>query len=152
VLTINFKAAFMLMKAVIPTMIKQNKGVIVNNTSNLAFVAKPRAAIYGPSKAALVQLTKSAAIDWASYNIRVNAVAPANTNTAMLQQVLQELPTRYPDLFDREHIEVDYKSSIPLGRFSEPSEIAWVIAFLASEAASFISGAVVPVDGGLSAQ
>ncbi|WP_372365303.1 SDR family NAD(P)-dependent oxidoreductase [Candidatus Uabimicrobium sp. HlEnr_7] len=150
VLTINFKAVFMLTKAIIPVMIKQGKGVIVNNASSLGLFAKPRCAIYGPSKAALVQLTKNLAIDWAASGIRANAIAPSNVNTPMLQQVLGELSDNDPQ--KQKDMESSWASSIPIGRFAEPMEIAWTIAFLASDASSFVTGAIINVDGGETAQ
>lgn len=151
VLTVNLKAAFMLMKAVIPSMIKNGRGAIVNNASDQALIGKRYSAIYGASKAALAQLTRSAALDWSPYGIRVNCVAPGSTDTPMLRKVLKTLHERYPAVYPRDS-ESFYKTAIPLGRFASPREIAWVIVFLASEAASFITGAIIPVDGGYTAQ
>jgi NAD(P)-dependent dehydrogenase (short-subunit alcohol dehydrogenase family) len=151
VLTVNLKAPFMLIKAVLPYMIRQEKGAIVNNTSDQALIGKRHAAIYGASKAALAQLTKSAALDWGAHGIRVNCVAPGSTDTPMLRRVIAELHTRYPSVYPEDNAEA-YRSNIPLGRFAVPSEIAAVIAFLASDAASFITGAILPVDGGGTAQ
>jgi len=151
VFAVNFMAPFALMKAVIPHMVRQGRGAIVNNTSDQVLVGKRHAASYGASKAALAQLTKSAAVDWGPKGVRINCVAPGSTDTSMLRQVLGELHERYPDSYPRDGASL-YKKSIPLGRFAEPSEIAWVIVFLASEAASFITGATIPVDGGFTAQ
>ncbi len=151
VLTVNLKAPFMLIKAVLPYMIRQKKGAIVNTTSDQALIGKRHAAIYGASKAGLAQLTKSAALDWGPHGIRVNCVAPGSTDTPMLRRVITELHTRYPSVYPEDNAEA-YRSSIPLGRFAAPSEIAAVIAFLASDAASFITGTVLSVDGGGTAQ
>ena len=147
VLAINLKAPFLLMKSVIPHMLRQGKGAIVNNASDQAFIGKRDSAIYGASKAALAQLTMSAALDWGPRGIRVNCVAPGSTDTPMLRRVLDELSSRR-----QQPLEDVYKAAVPLGRFAEPREIAWVIAFLASDAASFMTGAIVPVDGGGVAQ
>ena len=151
VLTVNFKAPFMLMKSVIPYMKLQGRGAIVNNTSDQAFVGKKGSAAYGASKAALAQLSKSAALDWAPHGIRINAIAPGSTDTPMLRQVLGDLHQRYPEAFPTASEEF-YVSGIPMKRFADPGEIAWAAAFLASDAASFITGTVLAVDGGFTAQ
>lgn len=151
VLTVNFKAPFMLIKAVLPCMLRQRSGSIVSIASDQAVIGKRHSAVYGASKAALAQLTKSAALDWGPHGIRFNCVAPGSTDTAMLRRVLGELHERYPDAYPRDS-ETLYRESIPLRRFAAPEEIAWVVAFLASDASSFMTGAVIPVDGGYTAQ
>lgn len=151
VLSVNLKAPFMLIKAALPHMLRQQSGSVVNNASDQALIGKRRSAIYGASKAALAQLTKSAALDWGPHGIRFNCVAPGSTDTPMLQRVLRELHERYPDVYPHD-TDTLYKDSVPLGRFARPEEIAWLIAFLASDASSFLTGALIPVDGGYSAQ
>lgn len=150
VLDVNLLAPFLLMQAVIPHLIAAGGGAIVNVASDQAFVGKKGSAIYGASKAALAQLARSAALDWAAHGIRVNAIAPGSTDTPMLRQVFADLRRRYPDAFPVEGAEA-YVGAIPLGRLAEPREIAWTIAFLASDAASFITGTVLAVDGGFTA-
>ena len=151
VLSVNLKAPFMLIKAVLPHMLKQQSGSVVNNASDQALVGKRYSAIYGASKAALAQLTKSAALDWGPHGIRFNCVAPGSTDTPMLRRVLGELHARYPDVYPQDSDKL-YKDSIAFKRFATPEEIAWVVAFLASDASSFMTGTLIPVDGGFTAQ
>lgn len=151
VLTVNLKAPFMMIKAALPHMLKRKSGSIINVASDQALVGKRHSAIYGASKAALAQLTKSAAIDWGPHGVRVNCIAPGSTDTPMLRRVLAELHERYPEGYPQDTAS-SYRHSIAVDRFAEPQEIAWLVAFLASEASSFMTGTVIPIDGGFTAQ
>jgi NAD(P)-dependent dehydrogenase (short-subunit alcohol dehydrogenase family) len=151
VFRINFLAAYALMRAVLPGMAERRQGTIVNIASDQALIGKQVSAAYGASKAAIAQLSRSAALDWARFGIRVNCIAPGSTETSMLASVIGELSERYPDRFPLSSAE-SYRAGVPQGRFAAPSEIAAAVAFLASDAASFITGVILPVDGGGTAQ
>jgi NAD(P)-dependent dehydrogenase (short-subunit alcohol dehydrogenase family) len=150
VMNVNFIAPFLLMKAVLPGMAAAKHGAIVNIASDQALIGKPLSAAYGASKGALAQLTRSAAIDFGRDNVRVNCIAPGSTDTAMLQQVMEQSRS-FQSLYPPPHGVGFRMDSVPLARLAQPVEIAMAAVFLASDAASFITGAVLPVDGGVTA-
>jgi NAD(P)-dependent dehydrogenase (short-subunit alcohol dehydrogenase family) len=113
-------------------------GAIVNLSSMNGRVAFPMRLVYCTSKAAVIMMTEVLASEWASYDIRVNAVAPGNVNAPMFQRVVEEGV-----------VDVDaYLRHTPMGRFAEPEEIAESILFLASDRSSYVTGTVLVVDGG----
>lgn len=145
VIATNLTAVFQLCRAVVPVMRHQfvecgRTGAIVNIASDWALVAAHTAAAYGASKGAIAQLTRSMAIDHATDGIRVNAVCPGDTETDMLLSGRGE--EERAEVLDR------LGDAIPLGRVGQPADIAAAVAFLASDAASYITGILLPVDGG----
>ncbi len=131
---INMKAAFVCSKEIVKYMKEEGKGVIINTSSMVSLYGQPRGVAYPMSKYAVNGLTKSLARELGKYNIRVNAVSPGVTNTDMVSN----LP--------KEYIEPLLKT-IPLGRMGEPEELANAYLFLASDLASYITGAILQVDG-----
>jgi len=150
VFAVNVHAPFLLMQQLLPAMAAAGRGAVVNVASDQALIGKPLSAAYGASKAALAQLTKSAAIDWGARGIRINCVAPGSTDTAMLHRVIAELDARRGQPAAGSNAGFQ-PGAVPLGRMAQPDEIAHAVVFLASDAASYLSGAVIPVDGGVTA-
>ncbi|MEK9283847.1 MULTISPECIES: SDR family oxidoreductase [unclassified Bradyrhizobium] len=139
VLEVNLTGPFLCTKAAVPLMRDGNGGAIVNITSISAVRASTLRSAYGTSKAGLAHLTKQLAVELASLNIRVNAVAPGPVDTAMAKQV------------HTAEIRADYHDAIPLNRYGLEEELAEAIFFLCSDRASYITGQILAVDGGFDA-
>jgi NAD(P)-dependent dehydrogenase (short-subunit alcohol dehydrogenase family) len=137
--TLNFTSAAMLMQALYPTLKAANGAAVVNVSSVAGMVGVRNTAIYGAIKAALSQLTRALAVEWATDKIRVNAVMPWFTRTPLTEPVLAQ-PSVGGSIVAR----------TPLGRVAEADEIASAIAFLCLPASSYITGQNVIVDGGMS--
>jgi len=136
VLNINLKSVFNYTKAVIKNMIAQKYGKIVNISSVVGIIGNAGQANYVASKAGIIGLTKSNAKEFASRNINVNAVAPGFIETDMTSKLTEQ---------QREA----YMNFVPLKRFGKPEDVAKVVAFLCSDDANYITGQVIPVDGGM---
>ena len=148
VMAVNAKGTFLGMKAVIPAMRKRHGGAIVNVSSISGHCGSAVATAYTASKHAVLGMTKSAALDLAEYDIRVNAVCPAPIDTPMVRNLGARQQAKDPS-FD---IAAVMSSGTPLKRLGDPDEVASAILFLASEQSSFITGAGLPVDGGVLAK
>lgn len=144
VMAVNVKAIFLMCREVIPAMVSNGGGSIINTSSGWGLAGGARAAVYCASKGAVVLLTRAMAIDHGPQKIRVNCICPGDTDTNMLREEagqLQEDETRF--LAD--------SAKRPLGRIGTPEEIAQAALYLASDAASFVTGTSLVVDGGGSA-
>ena len=140
-LDVNAKGAFFLSQALGRSMLESGWGRIVNVSSQAGLVALEQHAAYGASKGAMNMLTKVLAIEWGPRGVTVNAVAPTVILTPMGEAFWNEPERREPML-----------EKIPLGRFGVPTEVASVVAFLASDHAALINGAIIPIDGGYTAR
>jgi len=133
---INMKGAFNCTKAVIRNMSRKRYGRIVNVVSVVGEIGNPGQANYSATKAGLIGFTKSIAKEFASRNITVNAVSPGFIDTDITKDLTPDLKKKYMD-------------AIPLGRFGKPEDVSGIIAFLLSDNASYITGEVVKVNGGV---
>ncbi len=141
VLGINLSGVFYCMRSQLPYMLEQGGGVIVNVSSVAGLTGLAMAAAYTASKHGVVGLTKAAALEYARKNIRVNAVCPVFTKTPMVEAMFELDPT----------FEEKLKRSIPMRRYGTPEEVADAIRWLCSDAASFMTGHALPLDGGIMA-
>jgi NAD(P)-dependent dehydrogenase (short-subunit alcohol dehydrogenase family) len=143
-IAVNLKALVYLAQAAHEAL-RQTRGSFTVIASNKGLVAQRRSPLYVATKGAAVQLARALALDWAPEGIRCNAICPGLVDTGMLQRFVSALP-------DPERSRRELAAEQPLGRLARPSECADVALFLASQAASFITGVALPVDGGFTAQ
>lgn len=146
IIGINILGVYYLLKRVIPVMKSQQKGSIVLMGSDQAFVGKASSSVYGMTKGAIGQLTKSTAIDYAPYNIRVNCICPGTIDTPLLGKAVAQYSSKTGIPADDVYKSLDGVQ--PLGRIGKPEEIARAVAFLLSDESSFTTGALFSVDGG----
>ena len=139
VISVNQTGIFLLNKYVINEMLKNGKGAIVNTSSMYGLVGSTTSFAYSASKGAINQMTRSLALTYARDNIRVNAIAPGYVDTPILSMV--------PD-----NVKKAMGNELPIGRLGKDTEIANLICYLLSDDASFITGSIIPIDGGFTAK
>ena len=139
VIAVNQTGVFYCMKAVLPHMVKQGGGNIVNIASLAGLKASGKNLSYSASKFAVVGMTKSTALEYASKNVRVNAVCPGWTETAILDNLSKEM------------LDSSISSYVPMGRMGKPNEVAETILWLLSDKSSFVNGHCLAIDGGMKA-
>lgn len=144
-LATNFTAAFRVTRALLPALRAGGRGCVVNVASELALVGQVGYSAYSATKGAMLAWSRALAVELASEGIRVNTVCPGPIDTALLQR-------EFDALADPAGARAEELASVPLGRLGAPPEVAAVVAFLASDAAAFVTGATWCVDGGKTAQ
>jgi len=137
---INIRSVFQLTKRVLPIMMAQKKGSIIHISSILGLIAVPQVAAYNVSKGALNQFSRSVAVEYGSYGIRSNSICPGLIETDMTADLMQD-----------DSLMQEWSKEYPIGRFGKPDDIASACLYLASDESSFVTGAVLPVDGGFTA-
>ena len=140
-MNINMRAVFQLTRRVLPVMMEQKSGNIIHISSILGIIAVPQVAVYNISKGALNQFSRSIAVEYGGYGIRSNSICPGLIKTDMTA-----------DLMKDEALMQEWSKGYPIGRFGKPEDVANACLFLASDESSFITGTVLPVDGGFTAQ
>lgn len=145
VMSINVKAAFWAARHVIPIMIQQRSGVVLNIGSISGVAGIPGQGAYGPSKGAIHQLTRQMAIEYAPLGIRVNAIGCGTIDTPMVKRAAEDSgdPAKFVAMLKDNH---------PIGRIASPEEVASFITYMASDLASFFTGSILMMDGGYSAK
>lgn len=140
-LDLNLKGVFLGCKYSLPLMVKSGAGSVINTASTLGLLALPKMPAYAASKGGVIALTRQLAVDYARHGIRINCICPGPVLTPRIQRYVESGTIDVEGLI----------RGVPMGRLGQPEEIAAVVAFLASEDASFITGTAICVDGGQTA-
>jgi len=149
VMDVNIKGVWLGMKTLAPVIADAGGGSIVNVSSVAGISGASNLSAYSASKHAVIGLTRTAALEFASDQIRCNAVCPSPIRTRMMESLEDANKT---DDMSREDIAAMIALSIPLGRYGQPSEVGDLMAFLLSDASAFLSGAAIPIDGAMKAR
>lgn len=150
VFNLNVKGAYAAIKAVLPSMKAKNNGAIIIMSSDQALVAKHNSFAYNLSKAALASMAKTTALDYATFNIRANAVCPGTIETPLYHHAINNYCQKSGA--NKAEIHKEEESLQPLNRLGQPEEVAELVLFLASDKAKFITGSLQVIDGGYTAQ
>ena len=150
ILEVNLKSAFLMCKYVIPHMMMSGGGVIINTASVQGLMSANQVPAYAASKGGILSLTRNLCLDYAEDNIRVVAVNPGTVDTPLVAEAAAA--TLKTGVSTLDELREDWASCHPIGRIAQPSEIANVVTFLATERASFMTGSYVNVDGGMMAK
>lgn len=142
IMAVNLKGVWLCLKYAIAQMLKQGGGAIVNTASVAGLIGAPGLGAYSASKGGVVQLTRTAALEYAKSGIRVNAVCPAFIQTPMVDRLVN----------GNVEVEARLNRAQPIGRMGTPEEVAEAVVWLCSDAASFVTGHLLTVDGGMVAQ
>jgi NAD(P)-dependent dehydrogenase (short-subunit alcohol dehydrogenase family) len=145
VLDVNLKGPFLCMRAAIPHMVEAGGGSVIALGSTLGLIVAPGHPVYCASKGALVNLCKQAAIEHAPDGVRVNMVAPSATDTGLFMKFSAQAP-------DPDALRAQIAANVPMRRLGTGDEVCDMVAFLASDHSTYLSGAVIPLDGGLAAR
>lgn len=146
VIGVNLKGVFLGMRYVLPVMIAQKKGAIVNTSSVAGTVGAPTMAAYSASKHGILGLTRTAAGEVAKQGVRVNAICPGPINTRMVRSLAEMINPGDPDSVAKFNV-----GRNPMGRYGEPEEVARIVVFLCSDAAAYVNGVAWLIDGGRTA-
>lgn len=141
---VNVKGVFLCTQAVIPTMVRQGGGVILNMASIVAFIGVPDRFAYSMTKGAVLTMTKSVAVDYVKQNVRCNCICPARIRTPFVDGFVKK---NYPGR--EEHVLQQLAEYQPMGRMGTPEEVAFLALYLCSDEASFVTGQAYPLDGGV---
>lgn len=150
IINLNLLGAFWLIKHTISVMKQQNHGHIITVGSDQSIIAKPNSLAYGITKAALAQLTKSIALDYAKFKIQANCIAAGTIDTPLYRTAIKQHAENSGLILAQ--IEANEASEQPIGRIGTPEEVAELAYFLGQDGANYITGAIIPIDGGYTTQ